>query len=120
MLSAYRFDALGEYDKTFESLYDLTAEELMDSHPQGPGLKLAITNFQAALADAESKIRDENSKNRKVPYGVLRAVLHVALQPPEFARTGQQHRSQRWSGCGMWHVACGWACGGTGAERGAG
>jgi len=77
VLSAYRFDALGEYDKTFDSLYELTTDELLADHPKGEGLQTAIKNFQAALAKAEEKIRDENLKNRNVPYGVLCAALRA-------------------------------------------
>lgn len=69
-LSAYQFDALGEYDKSFDSLYGLSTQEMLAEHPQGEGLLKAISNFQAALAKAEEDILADNGANRSVPYGV--------------------------------------------------
>eukprot|EP00892_Ulva_mutabilis_P007115 jgi/Ulvmu1/4776/UM020_0061.1 len=71
ILSAYRFDALGDYDKTFDSLYALSTEELLADHPKGTGLMKAISNFQAALVETEEAIRADNAANRNVPYDYL-------------------------------------------------
>ena len=67
-LSAYKFDQLGQYDKSFESLFELNTEELLADHPKGSGLLKAIKNFQADLAEVEKKVTQEN-KTRRVPYG---------------------------------------------------
>lgn len=77
ILSAYRFDALGEYDKAFESLYALTTDELLADHPQGPALKTAISNFQTALRDVEYKIQAANTASRaEYNYMAPSAVLN--------------------------------------------
>ena len=68
LLSAYRFDKLGDYDKAFESLFELSTEELMADHPKGKGLKKAIDKFQSNLDQVEEQIRQENAK-RRVAYG---------------------------------------------------
>lgn len=73
VLCAYKFDALGEYDKAFNSMYAVTTDELLADHPKGAALKQAMDNFRGALKKAEKEIEAANA-NGLVEYGAPRSL----------------------------------------------
>lgn len=64
-LSAYRYDRLGYYDRTYQELYQKSAEEIFDGTP----INTIILEFQQELKLAGDKIDRRNSKRLiKYPY----------------------------------------------------
>jgi arachidonate 15-lipoxygenase len=63
-LSAYQYDTLGHYDKSFKDLYGATVAEVFEDHPQ---VVQHMKTLQKDLADIEETIKKRNSA-RKVPY----------------------------------------------------
>ena len=71
-LSAYKYDRLGYYDRSFRDLYRATFDEVFDGTPM-PQL---VRQFQQDLNIAEQKI-DANNKKRLVPYVALKPSLVI-------------------------------------------
>jgi arachidonate 15-lipoxygenase len=64
-LSAYRYDRLGYYDRTYQELYQKSAEEIFDGTP----INTIILEFQQELKLAGDEIDRRNSKRLiKYPY----------------------------------------------------
>jgi arachidonate 15-lipoxygenase len=64
-LSAYRYDRLGYYNRTYQELYQKNAEEIFDGTP----IKTIILEFQQELKLAGDEIDRRNSKRLiKYPY----------------------------------------------------
>jgi hypothetical protein len=64
VLSAYHYDTLGHYDKSFQDLYGATVTEVFEDHPQ---VVEYMNELQKDLAGIEETIQWRNS-SRKVPY----------------------------------------------------
>ncbi len=76
ILTAYRYDRLGYYDKAFEDLYGESPKDIFsDKDNQANRAVLdIIMQFQQALNVAEQKI-DANNRKRLVPYHYLKPSL---------------------------------------------
>jgi arachidonate 15-lipoxygenase len=76
VLSAYRYDQLGYYEKAFKDLYSEDIEEIFnDDGTQKNGAVIDfIKQFQQDLNVAENKI-DANNQKRAVPYPYLKPSL---------------------------------------------
>ena len=70
ILSAYKYDRLGYYDKSFRELYHASFEEVFVGTP----IEILVRQFQQDLNMAEQKI-DANNHKRLVPYIALRPSL---------------------------------------------
>lgn len=66
ILSAYRFDQLGDYDKSFGELYGENFEQVFADTPV-PGI---LEKFQQQLYRAEQRINERN-KQRVIPYNSM-------------------------------------------------
>jgi arachidonate 15-lipoxygenase len=66
VLSAYQFDRLGYYNKSFQEIYSQDFEEVFGS-PEHSAVVGIIQQFQQDLNMVEQKI-DENNRKRVVPY----------------------------------------------------
>ena len=69
-LSAYQYDRLGYYDKSFRELYHASFQEVFDGTP----IEILVRQFQQDLNIAEQKI-DANNHKRLVPYVALKPSL---------------------------------------------
>ena len=69
-LSAYRYDRLGFYDKSFRELYRMSFDEVFAGTP----IQLLVRQFQQNLNRAEQKI-DANNQKRVIPYFSLKPSL---------------------------------------------
>jgi arachidonate 15-lipoxygenase len=69
-LSAYQYDRLGYYDKSFRELYHKSFQEVFEGTP----IELLVQKFQQDLNMAEQKI-DANNRRRPVPYLSLKPSL---------------------------------------------
>jgi arachidonate 15-lipoxygenase len=74
-LSAYRYDRLGYYDKSFQDLYDQNLEDVFtnDDGIKSPVIGI-VRQFQQNLNMAELEI-DERNRQRVVPYPYLKPSL---------------------------------------------
>ncbi|MEG3929024.1 lipoxygenase family protein [Microcoleus sp. D3_18a_C4] len=70
ILSAYRYDRLGYYDKSFRELYRMSFDEVFAGTP----IQLLARQFQQNLNMAEQKI-DANNHKRVIPYFALKPSL---------------------------------------------
>ncbi|MEP6486837.1 lipoxygenase [Microcoleus vaginatus GB2-A3] len=70
ILSAYRYDRLGYYDKSFRELYRMSFDEVFAGTP----IQLLARQFQQNLNMAEQKI-DANNQKRVIPYFALKPSL---------------------------------------------
>jgi arachidonate 15-lipoxygenase len=70
ILSAYRYDRLGYYDKSFRELYRMSFDEVFAGTP----IQLLARQFQQNLNMAEQKI-DANNQKRVIPYFSLKPSL---------------------------------------------
>ncbi|MEG3840591.1 lipoxygenase family protein [Microcoleus sp. herbarium14] len=70
ILSAYRYDRLGYYDKSFRELYQMSFHEVFGGTP----IELLARQFQQNLNMAEQKI-DANNQKRVIPYFALKPSL---------------------------------------------
>ncbi|MEG4169262.1 MULTISPECIES: lipoxygenase family protein [unclassified Microcoleus] len=70
ILSAYRYDRLGYYDKSFRELYRMSFDEVFAGTP----IQLLARQFQQNLNMAEQKI-DANNQKRVIPYIALKPSL---------------------------------------------
>ncbi len=70
ILSAYRYDRLGYYDKSFQELYRMSFDEVFAGTP----IQLLARQFQQNLNMAEQKI-DANNQKRVIPYLGLKPSL---------------------------------------------
>jgi arachidonate 15-lipoxygenase len=70
ILSAYRYDRLGYYDKFFRELYRMSFDEVFAGTP----IQLLASQFQQNLNMAEQKI-DANNQKRVIPYFSLKPSL---------------------------------------------
>jgi arachidonate 15-lipoxygenase len=66
VLSAYQFDRLGYYNRSFQEMYFQDSEEVFGS-PEHSAVVGIIQQFQQDLNMVEQKI-DENNRKRVVPY----------------------------------------------------
>jgi len=71
-LSAYKYDRLGYYDRSFRELYRATFDEVFEGTP----IQTLVRQFQQDLNIAEQKI-DQNNKKRLVPYIALKPSLVI-------------------------------------------
>jgi len=71
-LSAYKYDRLGYYDRSFLELYGATFDEVFEGSP----IQQLVRQFQQDLNIAEQKI-DANNKKRLVPYIALKPSLVI-------------------------------------------
>ena len=71
-LSAYKYDRLGYYDRSFRELYRATFDEVFEGTP----IQQLVRQFQQDLNMAEQKI-DQNNKKRVVPYIALKPSLVI-------------------------------------------
>lgn len=71
-LSAYKYDRLGYYDRSFQELYRATFDEVFEGTP----IQQLVRQFQQDLNIAEQKI-DQNNKKRLVPYIALKPSLVI-------------------------------------------
>ncbi|MEG5137367.1 MULTISPECIES: lipoxygenase family protein [Microcoleaceae] len=71
-LSAYKYDRLGYYDRSFRELYRATFDEVFEGTP----IQQLVRQFQQDLNIAEQKI-DANNKKRLVPYIALKPSLVI-------------------------------------------
>lgn len=71
-LSAYKYDRLGYYDRSFRELYRATFDEVFEGTP----IQQLVRQFQQDLNIAEQKI-DQNNKKRLVPYIALKPSLVI-------------------------------------------
>jgi arachidonate 15-lipoxygenase len=78
ILSAYRYDKFGYYEKAFKELYGEEIEEIFNNNEiQKNGVVIdMIKQFQQELNTAENKI-DANNKKRAVPYPYLKPSLII-------------------------------------------
>ncbi|MEG4347384.1 lipoxygenase family protein [Microcoleus sp. A003_D6] len=70
LLSAYRYDRLGYYDKSFRELYQMSFDEVFEGTP----IEFLASQFQQNLNMAEQKI-DANNQKRVIPYFSLKPSL---------------------------------------------
>ncbi|MEG4577437.1 lipoxygenase family protein [Microcoleus sp. N3A4] len=70
ILSAYRYDRLGYYDKSFRELYRMSFDEVFAGTP----IEFLACQFQQNLNMAEQKI-DANNQKRVIPYFSLKPSL---------------------------------------------
>ncbi|WP_333466428.1 lipoxygenase family protein [Microcoleus sp. w2-18aC6] len=70
ILSAYRYDRLGYYDKSFRELYRMSFDEVFEGTP----IEFLTRQFQQNLNMAEQKI-DANNQKRVIPYFALKPSL---------------------------------------------
>jgi arachidonate 15-lipoxygenase len=70
ILSAYRYDRLGYYDKSFRELYRMSFDEVFGGTP----IQSLAREFQQNLNRAEQKI-DANNQKRVIPYFSLKPSL---------------------------------------------
>ncbi|WP_333028792.1 MULTISPECIES: lipoxygenase family protein [unclassified Microcoleus] len=70
LLSAYRYDRLGYYDKSFRELYQMSFDEFFAETP----IEFLASQFQQNLNMAEQKI-DANNQKRVIPYFSLKPSL---------------------------------------------
>jgi arachidonate 15-lipoxygenase len=70
ILSAYQYDRLGYYDKSFRELYQMSFDEVFVGTP----IADLVKQFQQNLNMAEQKI-DANNQKRIVPYVALKPSL---------------------------------------------
>ncbi|MEG4815802.1 lipoxygenase family protein [Microcoleus sp. K5-D4] len=70
ILSAYRYDRLGYYDKSFRELYRMSFDEVFAGTP----IEFLARQFQQNLNMAEQKI-DANNQKRVIPYLALKPSL---------------------------------------------
>lgn len=70
ILSAYRYDKLGYYDKSFKEVY----QENLESIFAGTPIEIMVEKFQQDLRLAEQEI-DSNNQRRIVPYSYLKPSL---------------------------------------------
>ncbi len=70
VLSAYRYDRLGFYDKSFRELYGMSFKEVFGGTP----IELLAREFQQNLNIAEQNI-DANNQKRVIPYFSLKPSL---------------------------------------------
>jgi arachidonate 15-lipoxygenase len=66
ILAAYRFDQLGDYDKTYRELYDKKFDQVFANTP----VPKILGKFQLQLHRAEQRINERN-KRRVVPYNSM-------------------------------------------------
>jgi arachidonate 15-lipoxygenase len=66
ILSAYRFDQLGDYDKTYRDLYDAEFNQVFADTP----VVGILEKFQQQLYRAEQRINERN-KQRVIPYNSM-------------------------------------------------
>ncbi len=71
VLSAYKYDRLGYYDRAFAQLYNELPQDIFDKNKD---ILKIITEFQQELNIAEQKI-DERNQKRTVPYPYLKPSL---------------------------------------------
>ena len=69
-LSAYRYDRLGYYDKSFRELYQMSFNEVFGGTP----IELLAKQFQQNLNMAQQKI-DANNQKRVIPYFSMKPSL---------------------------------------------
>jgi arachidonate 15-lipoxygenase len=69
-LSAYKYDRLGYYDKSFRELYQTSFDQVF----RGTPIKMLAKQFQQNLNMAEQRI-DANNQKRVVPYVSLKPSL---------------------------------------------
>jgi arachidonate 15-lipoxygenase len=76
VLSAYRYDRLGYYEKAFKDLYGEDVEEIFNDNGTQKNQKVAdfIKQFQQDLNVVENEI-DANNQKRAVPYPYLKPSL---------------------------------------------
>ena len=72
ILSAYRYDRLGYYDKSFRELYRMSFDEVFGGTP----IQNLAREFQQNLNRAEQKI-DANNQKRVIPYFSLKPSLVI-------------------------------------------
>lgn len=72
VLSAYRYDRLGYYDKSFQELYQMSFDQVF----RGTPIKMLARQFQQNLNMAEQRI-DANNQKRVVPYVSLKPSLVI-------------------------------------------
>ena len=72
ILSAYRYDRLGYYDKSFRELYGMSFDEVFGGTP----IQSLAREFQQNLNRAEQKI-DANNQKRVIPYFSLKPSLVI-------------------------------------------
>jgi arachidonate 15-lipoxygenase len=72
VLSAYKYDRLGYYDKSFRELYQMSFDEVFGGTP----IADLVRQFQQNLNMAEQKI-DANNQKRIVPYIALKPSLVI-------------------------------------------
>ncbi len=72
ILSAYRYDRLGYYDKSFRDLYGMSFDEVFGGTP----IQLLVRQFQQNLNMAEQRI-DANNQKRVIPYFSLKPSLVI-------------------------------------------
>jgi len=72
ILSAYRYDRLGYYDKSFRELYGRSFDEVFGGTP----IQTLAKEFQQNLNMAEQKI-DANNQKRVIPYFSLKPSLVI-------------------------------------------
>jgi len=70
ILSAYRYDRLGYYDKSFRELYQMSFDEVVAGTP----IDLLVRQFQQNLNMAEQRI-DANNQKRVIPYFAMKPSL---------------------------------------------
>ena len=70
ILSAYRYDRLGYYDKSFRELYQMSFDEVFAGTP----IDLLVGQFQQNLNMAEQRI-DANNQKRVIPYFAMKPSL---------------------------------------------
>jgi arachidonate 15-lipoxygenase len=64
LLTAYQWDTLGQYDKSFKELYGGTTAEVFEGHPE---VVQCMKKLQTDLASVEQTVKKRNSA-RKMPY----------------------------------------------------
>jgi arachidonate 15-lipoxygenase len=69
VLSAYKYDRLGHYDRAFAQLYNQLPKDIFNG--KNTGILKFMTEFQQELNIAEQKI-DERNQKRSVPYPYLK------------------------------------------------
>ena len=70
LLSAYRYDRLGYYDKSFRELYQMSFNEVFGGTP----IEQLVQQFQQNLNMAEQRI-DANNQKRVIPYFSMKPSL---------------------------------------------
>jgi arachidonate 15-lipoxygenase len=75
ILSAYRYDRLGYYDKAFRELYDKKLEDVFEEDNNKAVIAI-VRQFQQNLNMVEQKI-DANNQKRVVPYPYLKPSLII-------------------------------------------